>query len=238
VTSYDSDERALQGTNRARARSSEAEGTSNLLASGLALAGDALGVTRSRTATLWPTHSGTWVAGTPPLSRSTPPRSWITDPDRCAAVGVLADIGFVTKPEQGIVMLARSRAHAAGVLNGWVTARAKPMARTAGSLIGSPKDEVPFRAGHPQRRPADLSRRPTPRGQEPGRARRAGSGPGGWEQRSAEPGAHGERRYDWTVPTVDAPELPAGRGHWLLVRRQLDPSSLLSWRSTAAPYRT
>lgn len=64
------------------------------------------------------------------------------------------------------------------------------------------------------------------------------AGPGGWEQRSAEPGAHGERRYDWTVPTVDAPELPAGRGHWLLVRRQLDPSSLLSWRSTAAPYRT
>jgi SRSO17 transposase len=48
-----------------------------------------------------------------------------------------------------------------------------------------------------------------------------------WERRSAGPGAHGERLYDWTVLTLDTAAktdgLPAGWGHWLLVRRQIDP---------------
>jgi hypothetical protein len=39
--------------------------------------------------------------------------------------------------------------------------------------------------------------------------------------------AHGERHYDWTVLTLDTAVktdgLPAGWGHWLLVRRQINP---------------
>lgn len=53
------------------------------------------------------------------------------------------------------------------------------------------------------------------------------AGAGAWERRSAGLGAHGERLYDWAVLTLAAtakPDgLPAGWGHWLLVRRQIDP---------------
>jgi hypothetical protein len=49
----------------------------------------------------------------------------------------------------------------------------------------------------------------------------AGSGEGGgWGRGSIGPGAHGEREYDWTVVALDPTGLPAGWGHWLLVRRQ------------------
>ena len=68
-------------------------------------------------------------------------------------------------------------------------------------LVGRPGGAI--RARHPQRRHPDLSRR------------------------TAGPGAHGERLYDWTVLTLDTAAktdgLPAGWGHWLLVRRQIDP---------------
>nr|WP_139190927.1 hypothetical protein [Actinokineospora iranica] len=43
----------------------------------------------------------------------------------------------------------------------------------------------------------------------------------------AGPGVRGERLYDRTVltlvATVTDDELPPGWGHWLLVRRQIDP---------------
>lgn len=46
-------------------------------------------------------------------------------------------------------------------------------------------------------------------------------------QCSAGPGAQGDRLYDWTVLALAATEkadgLLAGWGHWLLVRRQIDP---------------
>ena len=46
----------------------------------------------------------------------------------------------------------------------------------------------------------------------------------GWERRSVGPGAHGERDYDWTVVALDTAALPEGWGHWLLVRRQVQPA--------------
>jgi SRSO17 transposase len=48
------------------------------------------------------------------------PTSWTEDADRCAAAGIPAQVGFATKPQLGIDMLART--HGAGVLAGWVTA--------------------------------------------------------------------------------------------------------------------
>ena len=63
-------------------------------------------------------------------------------------------------------------------------------------------------------------------------------GAGGWERRSIGPGAHGERDYDWTAVALDPTGLPDGWGHWLLVRRQVQPGegkTIGSWRSTAAP---
>ena len=46
------------------------------------------------------------------------PKSWTDDPDRCAAAGVPADVGFATKPALATAMLAR--ALDAGVPAAWV----------------------------------------------------------------------------------------------------------------------
>lgn len=48
------------------------------------------------------------------------PTTWTEDPQRYAGAGIPDGTGFATKPQQGVAMLAR--AHAAGVLTGWVTA--------------------------------------------------------------------------------------------------------------------
>jgi SRSO17 transposase len=76
------------------------------------------------------------------------PTSWTGDPDRCAAAGIPADVGFATKPQLGIDMLAR--AHAAGVLSGWVTAD-EAFGGEPGvvRLVGRPRGAL--RARHPQR---------------------------------------------------------------------------------------
>src|SRR4051794_23649479 len=48
------------------------------------------------------------------------PRCWAEDPERCAAAGVLAAVGFATKPALATVLI--ERALDAGVPAGWVTA--------------------------------------------------------------------------------------------------------------------
>src|SRR3954453_1697650 len=48
------------------------------------------------------------------------PRSWTEDPDRCAAAGVPAGVGFATKPALAQALIAR--ALDAGVPASWVTA--------------------------------------------------------------------------------------------------------------------
>jgi SRSO17 transposase len=148
------------------------------------------------------------------------PASWTEDRDRCAAAGVPAGVGFATKPQLGIGMLAR--AYAAGVLTGWVTTdEAFGQNRTFRSWLAA--HEVPFVLAT---RSDDTLTCPD------GRRHHAENlallaGATAWERRSAGPGAHGERLYDWTVltlhETAEADGLPAGWGHWLLVRRQIDP---------------
>jgi hypothetical protein len=67
---------------------------------------------------------------------------------------------------------------------------------------------------------------------------------GGWERRSIGPGAHGMRDYDWTAVALDSHAetsgLPDGWGHWLLVRRQVQPAEGKTTHElafTAAPAR-
>jgi len=148
------------------------------------------------------------------------PTSWTEDADRCAAAGIPAETGFATKPQLGVDMLAR--AHAAGVLVGWVTAdEAFGQNRAFGSWLAA--REVPFVLAT---RSDDTVTCPDGRRYQANRLA-ALAGDRAWERRSAGPGAHGERLYDWTVLALDAtakPDgLPAGWGHWLLVRRQIDP---------------
>ncbi len=138
------------------------------------------------------------------------PTSWTEDADRCAAAGVPAEVGFATKPQLGIDMLAR--AHTAGVLSGWVTAdEAFGQNRTFRSWPAA--HAVPFVL---VTRSNDTLTCPD------GRRHRAENllalaGDRAWERRSAGPGAHGDRLHDWTVlalhPTANTDGLPPGWGH-------------------------
>jgi SRSO17 transposase len=147
------------------------------------------------------------------------PTSWTEDANRCAAAGVPAEVAFSTKPQLGVEML--TRAHDAGVLAGWVTAdeafgqnrvfRGWLAARGVPFVLATRSDDTltcPDGRRHQARNLAALA------------------GSDAWERRSAGPGAHGERRYDWTVLTLDpsglTDGLPTGWGHWLLVRRQIN----------------
>lgn len=167
------------------------------------------------------------------------PTSWTEDADRCAAAGVPAEVGFATKPQLGIEMLAR--AHDAGVLTGWVTAdeafgqnpvfRGWLAARAVPFVLATRSEDTltcPDGRRHQARNLAALAVSDA------------------WERRWAGPGAHGERLYDWTVLTLDpaglTDGLPAGWGHWLLVRRQIDPApgmaSELAFYRCAGPVNT
>ncbi len=146
------------------------------------------------------------------------PTSWTEDPDRCARAGIPDGTGFATKPQQGVAMLAR--AHAAGVLTGWVTAdEAYGQNPTFRGWLAD--REVPFVLAT---RNDDMLASPDGhRRQAKVLASIAGTGAGGgWERRSIGPGAHGERIYDWTALALDPAGLPAGWNHWLLVRRQTE----------------
>jgi SRSO17 transposase len=145
------------------------------------------------------------------------PASWTDDRSRCATAGVPDEVGFATKPEQGLAML--ERAHAAGVLSGWVTAdEAYGQNRRFRDWLAA--RAVPFVLAT---RSDDLLTCPDGRRHE-AKTLAALAGPDSWERRSAGAGAHGERLYDWTVLTLDPTGLPAGWGHWLLVRRQITPA--------------
>jgi SRSO17 transposase len=153
------------------------------------------------------------------------PMSWTEDPDRCARAGIPDEVGFATKPQLGIAMLARARA--AGQLTGqsWVTADElygqNPTFR--GWLVDH---EIPFVLAT---RNDDLLTSPDGHRRQAkilasiAGARDPDTDRSGWERRWIGAGAHGERVYDWTTVALDTAGLPHGWGHWLLVRRQTEP---------------
>jgi SRSO17 transposase len=159
------------------------------------------------------------------------PTSWTEDPDRCAAAGIPEETGFATKPQLGVAMLAR--AWRAGQLTdeasgtaAWVTAdEAYGQNPTFRNWLAD--HEVPFVLAT---RNDDVLTSPDGHRRQAkvlatlAGARDPDTGRDGWERRSIGAGAHGERIYDWTAVTLDPAGLPDGWGHWLLVRRQTDPS--------------
>jgi hypothetical protein len=139
------------------------------------------------------------------------------------------EVGFATKPQHGLAMLAR--AQAAGVLTGWVTAdeaygqhptfRTWLAEREVPFVLATRNDDVLVSPDGHRRQAMVL-------------ATIAGHGEGGgWERRSVGPGAHGEREYDWTAVALDTARLPTGWGHWLLVRRQTEPEPGKKYRELA-----
>ena len=158
------------------------------------------------------------------------PVSWTEDRDRCREAGVGDEVGFATKPQLGIAMLAR--AYEAGVLSGWVTAD-EAYGQHRGFRDWLATHEIPFVAAT---RSDDTLTCPG------GRRRLARSlatevpAPA-WERRSAGQGAHGPRFYDWATIELDPAGLPAGWGHWLLIRSQITtdgtPPELAFYRCAA-----
>lgn len=130
------------------------------------------------------------------------PTSWTQDRERCAAAGVPAEVGFATKPALAAVMI--DRALAAGVPARWVAGDevyggdpklARHLeARRVGYVLGiASSRRLPVNAlvsRTASRIAADLPSR-------------------SWQTRSAGPGAHGHRYYEWAYvhlhPSISAP---------------------------------
>lgn len=154
------------------------------------------------------------------------PRSWTSDPARCAAAGVPQDTAFATKPALAQEMIGR--ALDAGTPAAWVAAdevygqdpqlRAELARRGLGYVLAIAKS-------HPVLTPAgplpaiELAKR------LPARA---------WQRLSAGPGAKGPRWYDWALIEAADPAVTEGGGpHWLLIRRRISDGELAFYRAHA-----
>ncbi len=154
------------------------------------------------------------------------PRCWVDDPDRCAAAGVPAGVGFATKPQLATAMI--TAAVAAGVPTSWVAGDevygADPKLRAAVRAAGlgyvlqvSANRRVPTGAG-PIR--VDALARMLP--------------DHAWQRASAGTGSKGERLYSWAWIALH-PEEPADPGeHHLLIRRN-DTTGELAYHRCYTP---
>jgi SRSO17 transposase len=167
------------------------------------------------------------------------PRSWTGDPDRCAAAGVPAEVGFATKPALATTLIIQ--ALDAGVPTRWVTADevygADP--KLARCLESRGIGYVLAIAGN-RRLPIDAVSAPTA-------AQLAADLPDrAWQVRSAGAGARGPRCYAWAWIALhsrtaasagghrDEDREQQSRGKWsLLVRRNLTTGELAFYRCYA-----
>ena len=154
------------------------------------------------------------------------PRSWTSDPGRCAAAGVPQDTAFATKAALASQMIGR--ALDAGTPAGWVAAdevygqdpqlRAELARRGLGYVLAVAKSHLVITGIGP--RPAiELARR------LPARA---------WQRISAGSGAKGPRWYDWALIEAGDPAVTEGQGpHWLLIRRRISDGEYAFYRAHA-----
>ncbi|WP_425545107.1 IS701 family transposase [Dactylosporangium roseum] len=152
------------------------------------------------------------------------PKAWTDDPDRCAAAGVPAHVGFATKITLAWRMLAR--ALHAQVPAAWCTAdefyggdrhlRRDLQAEGVGYVLAV------ARSHRVTARPAD----------GPVRADRLAAGlpASGWNRVSAGAGAKGDRDYDWAWITITPPAGEAAGYHSLLIRRRISDGELAFYR--------
>jgi len=149
------------------------------------------------------------------------PKSWTTDPQRCAGAGIPDDVEFATQPALAQTMV--TRALDAGIPARWAAGdevygadpglRAQSEARGLGYVLALSCDRrVPTAAG-PIRADALVTNLPK----------------GAWQRISAGSGAKGQRYYDWAWVALTA---ESGH-HWLLVRRHPRHRELAFYRCYA-----
>lgn len=156
------------------------------------------------------------------------PRSWMDDPDRCAAAGVPDDVEFATKPTLAAAMI--TRVVEAGVAARWVAGdevygadpglRAQIEALGLGYVLAIGCDRRVHTHGGPMR--PDVIAAALPRHC--------------WQRRSAGAGAKGPRLYEWAWVALTDTDGPGHRA--LLIRRHPGTSELAYYRCyspTAAP---
>jgi SRSO17 transposase len=147
------------------------------------------------------------------------PRSWTTDPARCAAAGIPQDRRFATKPQLARRMIAQ--ALDAGTPAAWVTGdevygadpglRADLERRGVGYVLA-------VAVSHPVTTAAGPCQARTLAARLPRRA---------WQRYSAGAGAKGHRYYDWAWLAID----PGKPGHHhLLIRRNRHTGELAFYR--------
>jgi SRSO17 transposase len=146
------------------------------------------------------------------------PKSWTSDPARCAEAGIGGDIEFATKPVLARQMLAR--ALDAGTPISWATAdeaygmdykfRHFLEQHGVNYVVAVPKSQVVAMslAGGDTRADSLV----------------AGAPAEAWKRLSCGDGSKGPRLYDWALATVHF-DVEPGYQRWLLARRSLTPSA-------------
>lgn len=155
------------------------------------------------------------------------PKSWTTDPQRCQAAGVPAEVGFATKPQLAATMIGR--ALDAGVPARWVAAdevygadpllRADLEQRRIGYVLAIGCDRRVTTATGTWRADQIPASVPAP----------------AWQPLSCGPGAKGDRVYDWALLALTPPAAPGDTGgcRWLLIRRHRRHGELAFYRCYA-----
>ena len=153
------------------------------------------------------------------------PESWTSDPDRCQAAGVPADVEFATKPALARQMIIRVLD--AGTPARWAAGdevygadpglRRELEDRGTGYVLAVARSHRVTAAAGAQRADAIAARLP----------RRA------WQRLSAGQGSKGPRFYDWAWITIAPGAAPAGQRS-LLIRRNNATGELAYFRCYAA----
>jgi SRSO17 transposase len=152
------------------------------------------------------------------------PKSWTSDPERCAAAGISENVQFATKPALATTMI--TRALDAGVDAPWVTGdevygadprlRVELEGRGVGYVLAIACDRRVTTGVGPLRADELAARLP----------RHV------WQRLSAGTGAKGHRFYDWALADIDPGAEPAGH-RWLLIRRNRRTRELAFYRCYA-----
>ncbi len=151
------------------------------------------------------------------------PEEWILDPERRAEAGVPEAVGFATKAQLALAMLAR--AFAAGVPAAWVTGdevygnadglRPWLEAHKRAYVLAVSCDHGVWTDGQRQRVDARFATLPA----------------SAWQRLWAGEGSQGPRLYDWAWIALPATPTP-GWAPWVLARRSLsDPTEVAYYRA-------
>jgi SRSO17 transposase len=153
------------------------------------------------------------------------PKSWTTDPRRCAEAGLPCDIGFLTKPALATGMLTRA-------LNAGVEARWVAGDEVYGADPALRAELEAYRVGYVLAIGCDR-RVPTGAGSIPADELTAALPKRAWQRLSAGPGAKGQRYYDWALVTLTPPDPTDPHDTacwWLLIRRHPRTGELAFYR--------